>query len=195
MIDLTSLSAQESAPRLLDFGGFLTPTLGGPMQRVDRLGNRHALDVTLPPMRADPEGRVWVSRLKRAKTEGAFMRFPQIGLRNGVSGAPVVAAYVAAGRTVPVAGLQPRCEVKEGQWLSVIHAERRYLYSVDAGVLAGADGTAMLAITPMLRTALSAGDVIELVQPHIEGLILEDFGWTIDKARTIGLSFTITEAA
>lgn len=195
MIDLTPLSPQASAPRLLDFGGFLTPSTGAPVQRVDRLGNRHAHDVTLPPMRAEPDGRVWVSRLKRAKTEGAFMRFPQVGFRNRVSGSPIVAAPVAAGRSLPVAGLGARCVIREGQWLSIIHGGRRYLHSVDAEIVAGADGTVTLAITPLLRTSLDTGDVIELAQPRIEGLILEDFGWSIDKARTVGLSFTITEAA
>lgn len=195
MIDLTALSPQASSPHLLDFGGFLTPALGGPVQRVDRLGNRHAIDVTLPPMRPEPNGRIWVSRLKRAKTEGAFMRFPQLGLLNRALGAPVVASDVAAGRSLSIAGLFPGSAICEGQWFSVIHAGRRYLYSADAQAVAGADGTATITFTPLLRAPLTAGDVIELASPRIEGLLLEDFGWSVDKARTVGLSFTLTEAA
>lgn len=195
MIDLAPLSPYAHAPRLLDFGGFLTPETGGPVLRVDRMGNRHAVDFTLPPMRMEPTGRVWVSRLKRAKTEGAFMRFPQVDFRPGAAGAPVVAQTTIGGRSLPIAGGQPGGVVREGQWLSIIHAGRRYLHSVDAETIFAADGTATLTVTPMLRAPLAQGDAVELAQPRIEGLILDDLAWSVSSSRTTQLSFTLTEAA
>lgn len=195
MIDLTPLAAYSHSPKLMDFGGFLAPSTGGAVLRVDRMGNRHAIDFVLPPMRMEPHGRLWSSRLKRAKTEGAFMRMPQVDFRPGAAGVPVVAARTVGGRLLPVAGGQPGGRVREGQFLSVIHEGRRYLHSVDAEVGFGADGTALLQVTPMLRTPLDIGDAIEIAQPRVEGLILEDFGYTVGSNRTVALSFTLTEAA
>lgn len=195
MIDLTALAAYSHTPRLLDFGGFLAPSTGAAVLRVDRMGNRHAVDFVLPSMRMEPTGRIWVSRLKRAKTEGAFMRFPQVDFRPGASGVPVVAARTVGGRSLPIAGGQPGGVIREGQWLSVINADRRYLHSVDAETQFLADGTALLSVTPMLRVPLNVGDVIELAQPRIEGLLLDDFAWPVATNRTASLSFTLTEAA
>lgn len=195
MIDLTALAAYSHTPRLLDFGGFLAPSTGAAVLRVDRMGNRHAVDFVLPPMRMEPTGRVWISRLKRAKTEGAFMRFPQVDFRPGASGVPVVSARTVGGRSLPIAGGQPGGVVREGQWLSIIHAGRRYLHSVDVETQFLADGTALLSVTPMLRAPLDVGDVIELAQPRVEGLLLDDFAWPVATNRTASLSFTLTEAA
>jgi hypothetical protein len=195
MIDLTALSTQSASPRLIDFGGFLTPPLGGPVQRVDRMGNRYALDVTLPPMRIEPHGRVWVSRLTRAKTEGAFIRFPQVEFTVGASGAPTVGVAVTGGRTLTLAGAQPGYSFREGQFISILHGGRRYLHNVDASAGVVADGTVVLSVTPMIRAALLVGDAVEVAQPRLEGIIIDEWGWTVDSARTVGISFTLTEAA
>ena len=194
MINLTELAAYSHTPRLLDFGGFLAPSTGASVLRVDRMGNRHAVDFVLPPMRMEPTGRIWISRLKRAKTEGAFMRFPQVDFRPIASGVPVVAARTVGGRSLPITGGLPGGVIREGQWLSVIHAGRRYLHSNDSQMLFGADGTVILSVTPMLRAPLDVGDIIEMV-PRIEGLILDDFAWPVASNRTASLSFTLTEAA
>ncbi len=195
MIDLTPLAAYSHSPKLLDFGGYLAPSTGGAVLRVDRMGNRHAIDFALPPMRMEPHGRLWSSRIKRAKTEGAFMRMPQVDFRPGAAGVPVVAARTVGGRLLPIAGGQPGGVIREGQWLSIVHAGKRHLYSVDVETGFAQDGTATLQVTPMLRSPLDAGDVIEIAQPRVEGLILEDFGYTVASNRTVALSFTLTEAA
>lgn len=201
MIDLTPLAPYSHSPRLLDFGGFLAPSTGASVLRVDRMGNRHAVDYVLPPMMMEPRdpralsGRIWVSRLKRAKTEGAFMRFPQVDFRPSPVGVPVVAVRTVGGRSLPIAGGQPGGLVREGQWLSVIHEGRRYLHSVDAEISFAEDGTATLSVTPMLRAPFDVGDAVEIAQPRIEGIILDDFAWSVAGNRTVSLSFTLTEAA
>src|SRR3546814_13730708 len=67
-------------PRLLDWGADQAPVLGGPMQRITRLGSRHAVDVQMPPMDY-PDAMAWLQRLKRGKTDPVLMTFLQPGVR------------------------------------------------------------------------------------------------------------------
>ncbi|WP_430635017.1 hypothetical protein [Sphingomonas hankookensis] len=76
MIDLVDVPIAEAVPRLLQWGSELTPTLGGVTQRLDRIGSRHAIDVQMPPMRIEADGRRWIARLLRAKQEGGGSRSP-----------------------------------------------------------------------------------------------------------------------
>lgn len=196
MIDLTALEIQAASPSLLDWGGELVPPLGGVTQRIDRLGSRHSINASAPPKVIEPDGRLWISRLKRAKREGARIAFPQAGFAVGNPGTPQVASNVAAGSAIPLTGLTPGYVICEGQWLSITHSGRSYLYSVDAQVAANGSGNTTVAITPLLRSQLSAGDVVNLAAPVLEGWLSGDeFGWTLDAAHTVGLQFTVTERA
>lgn len=194
-IELPSHPGPQSAvPRLVDWGADLTPSLGGPVQRLSRLGSRHAIDVQMPPMKAEPDGRIWVSRLKRGKTERVVMEFPQLDLKIGSPGAPKVKTITAGGTSLPLKGLTPSYAVREGQFFSIIHNGRRYLHSADAQGIADAAGDLTLTVTPMLRVALSVDDVVEMAKPMIEGALSGDeVAWSIDIARVIGLGFTVTE--
>lgn len=197
MIDLTALEMTGgTSPALLDWGGELTPPLGGISQRIDRLGSRHTLDVVAPPRAIEPDGRVWISRLKRAKREGGIIAFPQVEFDTGNPGAPRVASAVPAGKVVPLKGLTAGYPLVEGQWLTIIHNGRRFLYSIDAATIASAGGSATITVTPMLRSQLSADDIVLLAQPQMEGWLSGDeLRWTLEAARMVGLQFTITERA
>jgi hypothetical protein len=196
VIDLTALEIRAAAPTLLDWGGELEPPLGGVTQRIDRLGSRHAISVTVPPKSIEPDGRVWISRIKRAKREGGRIAFPQVEFAVGTPGVPQVASNVAAGSVIPLKGLTAGYEIREGQWLSVIHVGRSYLYSVDTGVTASGGGLASVTVTPMLRSQLSMNDVVNLAEPVLEGWLSGDeFSWTLEEARTVGLQFSVTERA
>ena len=171
------------------------PVLGGPMQRVDRTGSRGSLDVVLPPMRY-VDGMPWCQRLKRGKKERVVMPFPQPGLVIGNPGAPVVNGAVAGGTSLPIRGLTSGYQIREGQYFSIVHGGRRYLYSADAAATASGAGTATLTISPMLRTALGDGDTIEIAAPMIEGILAGDeTSWNVNTAFHVGLAFTVVEAA
>lgn len=186
---------RTASPRLLDWGADLIPPLGGAVQRISRLGSRYALDVEMPPMPAEPTGRIWVSRLKRGKTNRVVFPFPQLDINIGAPGTPLVKTAATGGTSFALKGLTPYYAIREGQFFSVIHGGRRYLHSADAQVIADAAGDATLTITPMLRTAVSVDDVVEIAVPIMEGYIEgDDFGWNIDTARWIGLSFSVVEA-
>lgn len=179
----------------LDWGSDQTPSLGGPAQRLDRAGSRHAVDFTLPPM-AYVDAMVWCQRLKRGKKERVIMPFPQPGLVIGSPGSPLVSGAVAGGTSLSLDGMTSGYQVREGQYLSIIHSVRRYLYSADALAAASGAGTLVLAISPMLRTALSDNDVVEIASPKIEGMLSGDeTSWNIDTAFHVGLQFTVIEAA
>ena len=181
---------------LRDFGAVLTPFLGGPEQRINRLGMRFGLRLTMPPMDAD-EGMVYLSRLLQGRQSTVILPWPLLDFDPGTPGAPLVSAAVASGTTIPIKGLTPGYQVKEGQFFSVIHSGRRYVYMFTADATANGSGNLSAAIFPLLRTALSTNDVIEIAQPKIEGLVMpgEEISWQIGLDNAREFSFSVLEAA
>ncbi|MGN5373292.1 hypothetical protein [Sphingomonas hankookensis] len=195
MIDLTNAPIAEAVPRLLQWGSELTPTLGGVTQRLDRIGSRHAIDVQMPPMRVEAEGRRWIARLLRAKQEGGRIAFPQVDFQPGPCGRPTVGAVTTAGRTIPITGATPRYAIREGQWLSVTHGPRSYLYCATAQVVLDGSGAGAVPVDVLLRSPLAVGEAVEIGRPVIEGWLSGGDEWTLERSRTVGLGFTIVERA
>ncbi|MES2902831.1 MAG: hypothetical protein V4696_01475 [Pseudomonadota bacterium] len=197
MIDLPDYPSPNGAsPGLVDFGAFLRPPLGGPVQRVDRMGNRFAASFTMPPMPHGKLGRIWVSRLLRGKTEGARIAWPLLDFDPGLPGLPTVNGSGQAGRSLIVEGVQPNYTFREGQPFSVITGGRHHLYFVDAEVIASGTGTATLAVTPMIRVEHLDGDECHFAKPMFEGFILgEGWQWEMDLNHHNGINFAIEEAA
>lgn len=196
MIDLSAINIQGAVPHLLDWGSEQTAVLGGVSSRVDRLGSKHQIDVTVPPLVQEPDGRIWVSRLKRAKSQGGIMQFPQLDLVVGSPGAPVITTAAVGGTSIAIGGVTHGYVVREGQWLTITSGGRGYLYSADADAAVDTNGHVTLTITPMLRAPAAVGDIVNLVAPTIEGWIGgDDFSWTVDNAHHVGLQFSITERA
>lgn len=181
-------------PGYLDWGGVIRSPLGGVDQRLNRLGDRFAIDVEMPPMPAEEMGAAWVARIIRAHKEGALFPWPQ-GIDVDGSGALAVDGAGQTGTTLNVRGSAVGRKFVEGQFFSVIHGGRRYLHVITAAATANSAGKAALGIEPMMRTSYANGAVIEVDQPMIEGF-LEGTGrdWTINIARFVGLTFRIVEA-
>lgn len=186
---------QSFVMRLMDFGGVMRPPLGGAVTRVNRLGNRYSADVSMPPLELD-DGRVFVSRLIRAKTEGLRMEIP---LTLGMQGVPGVAATVdgavAGGTSLPVKGVNAGWVAKEGYWLSVVKDGQHYVHNIAAQTQADAAGDVTLTIAPELRVSLADGAVVHLAKPMIEGFVggeAAEWEWSLAHHATI--SFTIEEA-
>jgi len=191
----TSPGIRSARIRLLDFGGPLTPGLGGPVQRIERLGTRSAVDYMLPPMLTEPAGRTWLAILARAKREGAVYPVPQPGLLIGAPGSPVVNGAVAGGTSLPLRSASALYAFRAGQAISIFHGGRRYLYFVETAVAANASGVAVLTLDRLLRTALTDGDAISVAAPLIEGAL--DYGDAIDLLLEpySQINFTIMENA
>ncbi len=197
MIDLSHARLSVAEPELVDFGASLTPFLGGIGQRLDRLGTRHAISVQMPAMHVEDEGRKWIVRLIRAKQEGGFVTFPQVGFRLGVPGAAIkVAAAVEGGRVLTVTGATPRYVVREGQALSITSNNRRFFYLASAQTVLDGSGSGRIELDVPLREEALVGNPVDLRRPVIAGRIMEDgWKWSIDTAGTVGLSFRLEEIA
>lgn len=205
MIDLPSNPQPNGAePYFVDFGGWQTSALGGPATRIDRLGDRFGLSVSLPAMRIHDEARgiharEWISKLLRAVSEGARIAFPQPDFvpAVGASATATLSAAAASGdQVLSLQGLSAGAVLQEGMFFSVIDASgRHYLHSI-AQADAPADGTGAITVTvhPRIRTAFAAGSTVLLGAPKIEGRLVGDrHAWTLELARTVGLSFEIME--
>ncbi|WP_342658645.1 hypothetical protein NPJ82_05840 [Sphingomonas sp. NY01] len=193
MIDLSEILLDDVQPAVLDFGGTLKPALGGAWQRIMRIGTRWAFTMQTPKLDAEPDLRVWSSRLAQAKLETGLVWIPEPDLVFGPEGAPRVAQAVNGGTSLPLSGLTPGLVIPEGKWLSIIHDGRRYVYRVARDMAATAGGAVTLPIYPLLRTRLAPGDVVELARPKVQGEIDGDFSWSVPVGRSAPLSFTIAE--
>lgn len=190
----TSPAPQVATPSYIDFGGTLTPALGGTEQRINRLGNRFRLAVTMPPMQNSEEGRVFVARLTRGISEGVRMRFPLAGFKPGNPGNPVINGSGQAGRIIQLRGFSSGYTVKEGQFFSIEKGGTHFLYQADEEVSANAAGVMQLTINPLLRVSPSDGDTCHFAEPMIEGLI-EGSGqqWDYALDYNVGIDFVIKE--
>lgn len=183
-------------PQLVDFGGLVTPPLGGEQQRLNRLGNRWSLSVQLPPMRIEPDGREWVAALGQGVTRGVIYPWPQVDFAVGVPGATLVNGANQTGSTINLDGFTANYVIRLGQFFSILIGGERFLYQSRADIAASSTGAVALPITPMLRKSPADNAVCEFAAPMIQGF-LQDQGqqWTVDLARTVGLQFTIFERA
>lgn len=195
MIDLTYFKCQAGTPRMLDSGGEQAPIGMGITQRLNRLGSRYAIDFTVPPSHIEPHGRMMIADLQMAKREGGRLEFPQVDFDIGTPGLTTITGATAAGMTLPVTGCTPRYAVRKGQAFNVIKAGRRYLYFAGAQAIMDEDGEGSIPLTIPLRTIMAGGEEIDW-KPCIEGWISGDeLSWSLDVARIVGLSFTVTERA
>lgn len=182
---------------LRDFGTILTPFLGGPEQRINRLGTRFGLRLEMPGLDIDDGGMVYISKLLQARFQTALLPWPLLDFDPGDPGAPLIGAAVTAGTSIPIKGLTAGYQIKDGQFFSVIHAGKRYIYMFTGDYLVNSAGTVTANIFPMLRTPLSANDVLEIAVPMIEGFVSpgDEISWQIGLDNAREFSFSIMETA
>lgn len=182
-------------PALIDFGGVQRPSSGAAALRLNRPGNRYRCAFSIPPTQMNGHGRVIVSRLIRAKSEGLRLPFELTGVSQGSPGQPVVDGAGQAGMTLSVRGLTPHYTAREGYWMSVVTAGQHYLHNIAGNVSAGDSGRAALPLSEMLRTPFPDGATIHLGKPMIEGLVVGDEQvWSISLAHHLSIEFEIEEA-
>lgn len=170
----------------------LEPSTSGPTTRVRRLGSRWAMDFDLPPMRY-ADAMAWVAALTSAEADTVLMRVPQPEFHTGAPGAPLVNLAGQLGASINLDGFGAYT-AKAGQWFSLIISGQRYLYQVAADKAAVAGVMAALVVNPMIRRSPADNAVTEFAVPIIEGFLSgRETGWTVDVARLVGLSFTISE--
>lgn len=182
-------------PALIDFGGVQRPPLGGSLLRVNRLGNRYRVSVGLPPMPNAEVGRVVVSRLIRAKTEGLRIEWQLVGVDQGSPGSPLVKGAGQTGSSIECDGFRPGYGVSEGYWFSLETDGQHYLYNASAPTQADASGELTLQFAPPLRKPPADNDAIHMQKPMIQGLVIGDeLAWEYSLAHHVGIQFEIEEA-
>ncbi|WCT73926.1 hypothetical protein PQ455_01450 [Sphingomonas naphthae] len=192
----TSPLPKSATPMPVDHGGWQEPIAGGSLFRLDRMGNRFAIQITTPRLRPEPDGRIWVARLLAAIGQAARVPFPQPGVLMGSPGTPVMDTGGQAGTTLKLRGYTAGERIVEGRFFNVVDSTgMRYLHATQGGdVIVGSDGKATLSIWPMLRVAVADGASLIFDVPTIEGRLEGAAqGWTLARAGNQGLSFTITE--
>jgi hypothetical protein len=195
VIEFPSLPAPNGCtPSLVDYGGVLRSAIGGATQKIDRLGSRFRVELTYPPM-TEIDGRIFVSRLIRAKREGLRVEYPLLSVDQGLPGSPVVDGADQTGFTLAARGFTPNYTGKEGFWFSIESDGQHYLHNVTANFTADATGDASISIFPALRIPFLDADAIHFATPMIEGIVDGDeIGWQMSLAHHISFSVTIEEA-
>ncbi len=178
-------------PRKIDASGNLSSAFGAGDQRLERMGTRWALDVTMPPMRY--VDAVEFSDLEALGTTCIFP-IPQPGLEVGTPGVGLVDGAGQSGSTLSLKGLTANYAFKKFQWITVITSGVRYCYRVGSAAVVAPDGTVDLPLSTMLRKPHGDEDVVKIADPEIEGFVsVEEGAWTVGPDRLVYLSFTIQE--
>lgn len=196
MIDLPDWPTPNGADLALqDFGAFLTPALGGPVQRVNRMGSRFKISVSMPPLTSAKVGRQWVSRLVQGKSEGVRMPLPLLDFDPGLPGTVLVNGAGQTGSSLIVDGATPNYIFREGQPFSILTGGKHHLYLVRTETIANGSGQATLPISPMLRRPHADNDPCHFGEPMIEGFISGDeLSWNLSLEHLIGIQFDIAES-
>ena len=182
-------------PFLRDFGGILSPFLGGPEQRINRIGTRLGCRYTMPEM-DDADAQKFVSRLMRGKQDRVIMPWPITAFDPGTPPNPQINAS-STGSALSVKGLGAGYTLVEGQPLSVVHGGRRYMHLSTGQVVANGSGIAAVGIFPPTRATYAVNDTVEIAMPMIEGYVSpgDEVNWTIALELDTAIAFSVVESA
>jgi hypothetical protein len=174
----------QVAPKVVRYGGDLVSALGGPTQRISRIGTRFAVDVQLPTLDAACAGR-WIAAMNKADAIGDTVSLivPQLGDGKIVGAATGIGAVGATELEI-----NGGFGVAVGLLFSFVAGGRSYLHQVTDVVDSGTIG-----IAPALRVAIN-GVTLNFATPTLEGFI-DATAWSVEFARFVGQSFSLAENA
>ncbi|RZJ83951.1 MAG: hypothetical protein EON88_27955, partial [Brevundimonas sp.] len=113
--------------------------------------------------------------LVRGRGERIAVRLPQNG-DAGAIGQPRVEISGQTGSTIKLKGLLPSAVVKKGWFLSIKTGGRRFTFMATDTRIADLNSKMSLPVWPMIRAAHLANDVVEIVEPWLEGTITDGGG-------------------
>jgi len=189
MIDLPTFAVPGSFTATFNDAGFTQSGVQSD-DYIPRKGGRYTVGFTFGPYTPE-NARVMVSRLIAGKQGGVRVKLPLLHSQ-GSPGSPTVA--FASGRTLAIANLTPLYPVQEGFWLSLVKSGQHFLHSVGVGATADGGGSVEIQLNELLRDTFTAGTVVHLAQPQVEGLLQGDeWSWSADVNRVIPIEFTLKE--
>lgn len=168
--------------------------LGGADLDTPRLGDRFAADIATTQLRQDAQSRLLVADLIEGLT--ADVRLPlKLPNRGRTMSGGVVDGAGQSGSTLKVRGLYSGMGPARGDFFSIVHLGRHYVFMATAQVIAGADGRVAIPIWPMLRFLTVDGERVALDAPMIEGRLVgfDGKGISFARNRTEPLQFSIVE--
>ncbi len=194
-ISMARIAALSLRPQL--FSGNQDAVLGGPSLPIPRPGDRFAAELTTTQLLQDAESRELMADLFEASTLGARVAINQPNFdRTAGYGPVVVDGGGQSGTTIAVRSGSVAASVLRGQFFSVFHGGKHYLYMVTVDCTFGPDGRLAIPIWPMLRALTIDGSAVALDAPMIEGqLVGFDSGINWSRNMTDPFTFSIVERA
>lgn len=194
MAILLNVVPMTLGPRPVSNASQSTPQVGGVRQRRGRLGSHFKMEGKFPPLKMD-EGREHAADILACELVHASLLVPQPELEIGTPGATSVNGGGQTGYYLTLDGATPGYVFRKGQFFNHLTIQRRYLYSVQATVVANEAGQATLQLWPMMRVIPVDNASLDFVTPRIEGWLDIGGGWDVTPDFTIETDFSIEEAA
>jgi hypothetical protein len=171
-------------PQLIRTSGDLVSTLGGPTQRITRIGSRYAATVELPSLDAACAGR-WLACPLQAEAMGDTLALVMPQMIDVSHMVPNLGTGAAGSSRVTFTATTPSV----GMWFSFLANGRHYLH-----LITGADAATKTAtVSPLLRAPM-ANTPMDFIHPILEGFA-DDTSWSLEYFRFVGHKFTLTESA
>jgi hypothetical protein len=192
MIDLPDVGYNQKSSRLIDAGGVVQGSLGGPDDILDRLGVRYALTITTALLSGDT---MWEFQALLEQGSRDFVSYPfPLDFRPLSVGTTAQAdGSVPPGAALAMAGLPVGYVIHLGQIVS-INDGFGSVHRVTGPVTADATGHAVLPVFPWIRRTIPNATPIEIEKPRIRGTLqwqgpqqgafaAQSFTFTIQEAR------------
>lgn len=190
MIDLTDYGFTDCQFSAVDPAGVVEGSLGGPADIIDRPGYRYAVQFTLPLLSAK-ESRLFQSLLEQGARDDVSYPWP-LDEKSTIGTNALVNGTSPAGSVIPIKGLTPYSQIRQGQPIAVISGGIGFVHKATAATTADASGHMTLPVFPLTRKGFLDGDTIEIARPRIRGVL----SWSGAQQMANGgrpFSFTITE--
>lgn len=192
MIDLPAHGYASYQLFKVDPGGSVEGALGGPSEFVERPGLRYGITFTLPMLTSDA-ARIFQSMLEQGARDDVSYPWPlDFKVKPGAVGVPLIDGASGTGAVIPVRGLTPNYQFKQGQPVAVISAGVGFIHKVTEPTAADAAGDVVLPVFPLTRKAFLDGDEVEVGEPRIRGRLSWDGAEQPAFGRR-GFQFSITE--
>lgn len=155
----------------------LQPATGGPRMPVDRPGDHWALEIDIGTLRTTC-GQALMADIVRGRSQPVAIQIPEPGIDKGAPGAVVIDGAGQSGEALDVKGGTPGAVLRKGWFISLFTAGHWFAHMVAETVVLDVAGKATVTVWPMLRTPHADNDPVAVVNPMIEGFVIEggDYG-------------------
>jgi hypothetical protein len=145
----------------------------GSLTPLNRAGDHFAVEVD-PGVLAVSCGRELLADLARGHGERLRAPLPEPGVDKGSVGTPLVAGADQAGTSLDLDGFTPQCVIRKGWFFTLETADGSSAHIVAEEVIANAAGAVTVSFWPELWLEPGDNDPIVLIDPYIEGLIVDE---------------------